>query len=228
MNPAGEEGHGPPARQTVWQGVLERHVWNAEFLQAKDQLADACRAGDWERVFRAAEAVENWPNSFRVGGSSWFTPLHQAAWHGAPIEVVETIIRAGAWRTLLTADGRTASDIARGRGHGHLLGLLEPVLTSVPFDTVRVDEHLRALILERSASFAPRLRFPQTSVLLERVREPEPTRLGFTIPGMYGGFHLQLADGGVLSESWSRVVGGSGQEHLVTEDGYTLIREGFV
>jgi len=51
------------------------------------------------------------------GGISWFTPLHQAAWHGAPADAVGELITLGASRTLTTADGRTARELAAAAGH---------------------------------------------------------------------------------------------------------------
>ncbi|WP_413229898.1 ankyrin repeat domain-containing protein [Kitasatospora purpeofusca] len=37
-------------------------------------------------------------NTRRVAGSRGWTPLHQAAWHNAPTEVVERLLAAGARR----------------------------------------------------------------------------------------------------------------------------------
>ena len=53
----------------------------------------------------------------------------------------------------------------------------------------------------------------------------------FPVPGMYGGFSYQLflEDNKLklISSSWSRIVGGSGQRHEITKDGL-LVKEGFV
>lgn len=54
----------------------------------------------------------------------------------------------------------------------------------------------------------------------------------FPVPGMYGGFSYRLAvEAGrptLLVSSWSRVVGGSGQQHAITSESTTLTDEGFV
>jgi hypothetical protein len=54
----------------------------------------------------------------------------------------------------------------------------------------------------------------------------------FPVPGMYGGFSYRLESVGVeaklVSESWCRVVGGSGQRHEITSAGSQLVEEGFV
>jgi len=72
------------------------------------------------------------------------------------------------------------------------------------------------------------LRLPELEVLLELDRP----QMWFPVPGMYGGFSYWLestgADAKLVSESWSRVVGGSGQRHEITSAGSRLVEEGFV
>lgn len=62
------------------------------------------------------------------------------------------------------------------------------------------------------------------------VGQSEP--IWFPVPGMYGGFSWtvrQEREGPVLVvESWSRIVGGSGQRHRITREGCVLESEGFV
>lgn len=54
----------------------------------------------------------------------------------------------------------------------------------------------------------------------------------YAVPGMYGGFSYQLTENNgkplLISESWCRVVGGSGQRHEITIGGCILVEEGFV
>jgi len=54
----------------------------------------------------------------------------------------------------------------------------------------------------------------------------------FPIPGMYGGFNywLEVQENQVtlITESWCRVVEGSGQRHKITAQGIELLEEGFV
>ena len=62
--------------------------------------------------------------------------------------------------------------------------------------------------------------------------ELDRPQMWFPVPGMYGGFSYRLEAAGVeaklVSERWSRVVGGSGQRHEVTSEGSRLVEEGFV
>ncbi len=70
-------------------------------------------------------------------------------------------------------------------------------------------------------------RLPEVSVILD-LRTPE---LWFPINGMYGGFSLRfnLSDQpALIAASWCRVVGGSGEKHLITAEAITLIDSGFV
>ncbi len=54
----------------------------------------------------------------------------------------------------------------------------------------------------------------------------------FPVPGMYGGFKYYLQGSGdntkLISESWCRVAGGSGQQHEITSEGSKLVAQGFV
>ena len=72
------------------------------------------------------------------------------------------------------------------------------------------------------------LRLPELEPLLELARP----KMWFAVPGMYGGFSYRLEVDGVhpklVSESWCRVVGGSGQRHAITPAGSQLVEEGFV
>ena len=93
-----------------------------------------------------------------------------------------------------------------------------------------MERYFHQLIKERAAEF--RLDMPE---LLPNIEPPFPTAataLWFPVPGMYGGFSYWLEDRreelALVVESWSRVLGGSGQRHEITERGSVLLEEGFV
>jgi hypothetical protein len=93
-----------------------------------------------------------------------------------------------------------------------------------------IQSHFHELIRTRATEY--RLDVPQD---LPQLREPLPTaddRAYFAVPGMYGGFSYRCEGEGpglkLISESWSRIVGGSGQRHLITADGVKLVEKGFV
>lgn len=101
-----------------WPGALDPDVLNEELVEHSHHLADAARAGRWDTLLDLVEEDgARGVNQWRIGGTSWFTPLHQAAWLGAPVDVVERQLRAGAWRSLRTAEGDRPIDLARPRGH---------------------------------------------------------------------------------------------------------------
>jgi len=60
------------------------------------------------------------PNHPQTGG---YTPLHSAAANGN-MELVQALLRAGADRTRISADGKTAAMLAKERGHEHIAEML--------------------------------------------------------------------------------------------------------
>jgi hypothetical protein len=156
------------AEQTecVWNGVLDPTQYNADALQARHRLADAAKAGDWPVVLRLLDERGSplTANDWRPGGTAWFTPLHQAAWHGAPSSVATELMARGALRTVTDARGRTALDIrternfaervaAKGAGtesHFALRSVLTPPPSPLsPARSAALELHLGELIDSR-------------------------------------------------------------------------------
>jgi hypothetical protein len=168
----------------------------------------------------------------RPGGHSRYTVLHQAAHGGAPVAVVEQLLALGAWRTIRTARGERPVDIAERRGHVPLVPLLTPALhTTIAAETLAaMQRHFHDVIRGRAGDLVAEhaLRLPELEALLEIM----PPKLWFPVPGMYGGFGFWLdtlvEEPVVLAESWSRVVGGSGERHIISPHGSLLLAAGFV
>jgi hypothetical protein len=93
-----------------------------------------------------------------------------------------------------------------------------------------LEQQFHAIIRARAAEFSVEhlVELPSLAPLLA---QSEP-KAWFPIDGMYGGFSYWLTGSGnrikLIAESWSRVVGGSGQRHEITADGSKLVAEGFV
>lgn len=93
-----------------------------------------------------------------------------------------------------------------------------------------IQQHFHEVIRGRAAKLIDehKLILPELASLLT-AKEPEAW---FPIPGMYGGFSYWLEGEGeqtkLITESWCRVVGGSGQRHEITAAGSQLVDEGFV
>lgn len=216
----------------VWDGITKAGTLKDKAATARSALADAAKAYNWPRMFELISEYREFVNSCRPGGKSLFAPLHQAAHAGAAIEVVHRLIELGAWRTLRNARGERPVDVAERQGHHHLVGVLEPVLKHrVPHGAIlRIQSHFHKVIRRRIDRALPGhgLRLPELEPLLELDR-PE---MWFPVPGMYGGFSYSLESTGVepklISESYCRVAGGSGQRHEITSKGSRLVAEGFV
>lgn len=214
-----------------WLGVLSpREDVSTWLLEATDALADAARDGAWVRVFELLDDRDSFSvgaNSWRCGGTSWFSPLHQAAWHGASAEVVDGLKRRGAWLTLRDAEGRRPIDIARERGVHHLDKLLAPPASTAPYDAKLAA--MTAALAELVTADAMRVRCTAPIRHLDAACIAEAgTTVWFPIPGMYGGFSIEMFRGRLHVDGWSRVVGGSGRAYVITGDRTTLVDEGFV
>lgn len=218
VSPGGEAADVP-----VWQGMTGAP---AVADSAAEKLATTAKAGDWSRVLDLLDHPHVTANTWRPSGTSHYTPLHQAAWHGAPVDVVQQLLDRGAWRTLRTAKGQRAVDIAQQRGHAHLIEALTPPALDQDADVLPdLDRQLAALVESR---IRPHLDVPLRHPQCEVLTEIPSKRLWYPVPGMYGGFSVALREAHLYVESWVRVVGGSGQAHVVTRERSTLVREGFV
>ena len=216
---------------SVWDGITRAETLNEWAASARSVLADAAKKYDWPRVFDILSQHPKFINSCRPGGESLYAPLHQAAHGGAPVEVVHRLLGMGAWRTLRNARGERPVDIAAGMRHADLLPVLEPVYKRQVAGSIllKIQGHFHAVIRERADCFVQEhaLRLPE----LEPFLESEVSKMWFAVPGMYGGFSFWLETSGseaqLISESLCRIVGGSGQRHVITSSGSNLVAEGF-
>lgn len=216
----------------VWDGITRLDALTNDEVQARIQLADAAKSYDWPTVFELLSRHGDWVNASRLGGKTQYAPLHQAAHAGAPIEIVDQLIRMGAFRTLQNARGERPIDVAERRGHYQLREILAPQLKHlIPVGVLlKIQFHFHEVIRGRIDRQLPNheLRLPELDPLLE-LDQPQ---IWFPVPGMYGGFSYRLATTGVdaklVSESWCRVESGSGQRHEITSEGSKLVEEGFV
>lgn len=216
----------------VWDGITRAETLWSEAVRLRNALADAAKNYQWPRMLELLSKYGDLVNTTRPGGSSLFTPLHQAAHGGAPVEVVQRLIDMCAFRTVQNARGERPVDVAERRGHRHLLGVLAPEYKHhVPAGVLlKLQSHFHVVIRGRIDRELPDqgLRLPELEVLLELERP----HMWFPVPGMYGGFSYWLesigADAKLVSESWCRVAGGSGQRHEITSVGSRLVEEGFV
>ncbi|WP_161625011.1 ankyrin repeat domain-containing protein [Paramagnetospirillum caucaseum] len=188
----------------------------------RHELADAAKNADWDKLFALLTDAPELVNAIRPGGASHYTPLHQAAYAGAPEAVVQRLLNLGASRTLKTQEGETAQDVARRKGHVEMEKALAPEHRVVihPEILSRIEGQLHRLIRGRANALvdAGRLRLPMLECLTELNRG---TKTWFAVPGMYGGFSYWFPEdqNDCLSvESWCRVADGSERGHVVYAD----------
>lgn len=98
-----------------WDCVAREDVLREEFVEKNFEWTEAAYNGDWEKLFRLAlhDPVVYSPtlliNTTRLQRTesitsghgrplSGFTALHQAAWHGTRVEVVQGLLDLGAYR----------------------------------------------------------------------------------------------------------------------------------
>jgi hypothetical protein len=216
-----------------WQGVLDTSVMADDMVSAGHRLADAAKAGNWPAVMAVLDIEWSWLviNQWRPGGTAWFTALHQAAWHGAPTEVVAELLDRGSLRSLRDSKGRTAFDVAvEHDGTRALRDLLRtPRSPLTPTQIRALDARLAELIDGRihgrvyDGDLRKLLRYPPVEILYELPGQ----RVWFPIPGKYV-FHIELQRAALEVKSWCGLVEGSGQAHLVTPEGSVLVDQGFV
>src|SRR5258705_1720918 len=77
------------------------------------QLATLAYNGQWKELLALLRQQPDLANAASSGKG--YTPLHQAAWHGAGLPVIGALLALGADRRLSTKEGQTARDIARSR-----------------------------------------------------------------------------------------------------------------
>lgn len=218
--------------EVEWLGALvPREDLNAELVRSADLLADAARAGNWELVLKVLDGEETafapGPNSWRRGGTSWTSPLHQVAWLGGPDTIAIELVSRGAWRALRDAQGKRPLDIAIDRSAAHLRDALQPKFDHVLPERVVSSMSARLADLVTAAMRKVRcnsaVRHLDVACLAER-----GDRVWFPIPGMVGGFAVELFNGRLHVESWSRASSGSGRAWVITETRTTLVDAGFV
>jgi hypothetical protein len=219
-------------RVPTWDGVTLGRTLTPEERARRHELIDFARAHRWGSTLAILAKNRELINVTRPDGYARYAVLHHAAYGGAPVDVVVGLLALGAWRTLRNSKGERPVDVARRRGHAHLLRLLEPVvLQGVALDTLQqIQQHFHELIRERAEVLVAEqaLRLPELEVLREL---PKPA-MWFPVPGMYGGFEFLLetfrGQDLLVSSSWCRVAEGSGEEHLISRFGRVLIDSEFV
>ena len=230
VSTAAEDSQGVDERPTEivhWPAVTRADkVAPAEWVQPVWRRA---AENDWAKVFDRLAGVSEYVNACCPFNDAQNTFLHLAASQGAPAQVVRRLIELGGWRALRNASHESPFDLAKAKGHSHLLGLLEPQYKrQVPLAALmKIQETFHELIRWRAGAQVEQyaLRLPQ----LEPMLEFEKTAFWFEVIGWAGGFNYRLkieADGPkLISDSRVRPAGGSGMSHEISPTGIKLVSE---
>ena len=218
------------APSPTWLGFTDPMLLTDEGRNIATRLADAARDGLWNTVFAILDADDSLINLSRPGGKSGFTPLHQAAYRGESVAAAE-LVRRGGWLSFRSASAERPFEIARRRGHGGLANsLVPPSEWQIPESAVRrLEIYLHALIRVRAEDLVQEsgLRLPPVEPLTG-MREP---KMWFPIPGMAGGFSMQLLRAGddpvLQADSWCRMASGSEERHWVSMRGVRQLDDPF-
>jgi hypothetical protein len=100
----------PSLRDQSWDCVALESSYKYSWSLMLNTWADLAYEGKWENLLKMGNETPALINSRRLqkrvgpGGTqgrppAGFTALHQAAWHGAPVEIVQALINLGANRT---------------------------------------------------------------------------------------------------------------------------------
>lgn len=217
-------------KAAAWPGAMDPILLSKRQVQAGMYLADRAKRGQWRKVLREVSHPDRLVDvkQWRPGGTSWLTVLHQAAWNGAPPEVVTELLRRGALRCQTDAAGRTAHDLAVEHGHTELVELLTPPPSPVaPDEAAALDANLAALLddliqpLFTDPKFGGKdlrtlFRYPPVQLLHEAPQQ----ELWFGVPYLWGGFRVTLA------EDHLQVIGG--YRRLDAEKNQHVASAGFV
>ena len=157
-----------------------------------------------------------------------WTLAHHAVYYNAPINVIERILESLSILVYLCdEDNKLPVDYLSPDASHYICEFSSEKL-------LNIQKNFHAIIMKRAGDLVEKnhLVLPNISVLLSEEFDDE---IYFAIPGMYGGFNFKLEwnsekteISALITESWSRVCGGSGQRHRCTEIGFTLEEEGFV
>lgn len=219
-------------QETFWDGITNSSNLSPDEARIRHLVADSAKQGNWPGLLSILTKDPSIVNATRPDGKALYSPLHYAAYGGAPTQTIRDLLKLGAFRTLRDAQGNRPVDIAHNRQHKHLLSILDPVFEHRvrPDELTRIQQNFHQVILGRASELIAEdhMRLPE----LENVLEFVSARFWFAVPGMYGGFAYWIVSDGpaakLMVESWSRACEGSGQRHEITESGSRLVEEGFV
>jgi hypothetical protein len=186
-----------------WPGVVARSLKTDFEFETCCYLHDMAKAGNWRKVLELLEQPELKGvvnvNQMRPESNEGLSVLHHAVENLAPEEVIDALLKRGAFRSLRDRNNRTAFETARmNQATPSILTLLEPVPSPLSEDrqavlTQNVTDVIDAWLQPLFGKQNPRqlLRYPPVGVL----HESPGRELWLQVPTMMGGLRLILQRG---------------------------------
>lgn len=204
-----------------------------------DTLANFTEKGAWEEALHFIEDHHHLINTSRLrtrpkegedaeneSKTFLWTPLHWAASsEDAGLDIIERLLHFGALKSLETAIGETAHDIAFGRNRpNEILEALE-----VPYSVKKnkeaiekIREVAHTIIEDRVGDIITEngMQLPQIQILWEVSNECGESMM-YPVLGMRGGYSLDLdvEDNKLYIVGWTRADGGEEIRHVINSKG---------
>ena len=224
-----------------WDGYFNPPDQTKNITSAVSILNSDSTGEQWQKCLEVIDTYDHYIYNEVEGKENLLFPsrrwtfLHHAAYHQAPLEVLKSILEKGYRLTLKDAEGKLPVDHANNETYK---SLLQPkYIIDVNVGKInKIEKNFHAVIASRVADLVQKnnLILPVIGVLLED-GACNDGQSWFAVPGMYGGFTFEFEFNAnktdvlaLVTSSWCRVAGGSGQRHKCTENKWTLEEEGFV
>lgn len=170
-----------------------------------------------------------------------WTFIHHAAYHNAPLSIIQKIKANNFVLSLKDGEGQLAVDHVSSNASEEYKDLLKPKYKmNISAEKLKnIEKIFHELIYSRTELCTEilikkhHLILPAISILLEP--HVDITYFYWEIPQMHGGFSMEFEWNedktdvtGLVTNSYNRIFGGSGKTHLCTEKEAVLLREGYI
>lgn len=225
-----------------WKAYIEP---NKEIIKRISGLTNSSTEDEWKDVLEEISLFRQYVCNYKESSESPFpdkrwTLQHHAAFHRAPKNIVEAMKKKHFALSFTDSNGKLPKDHVPAEAEDQYRDLFTPKYDMAHLDfqkLAKIEKNFHEVILSRAEKLVKEhnLVLPLLTVILEQRELSGEEKVWCAIPGMYGGFSIELflnEEGSNVehleTRSWCRVVGGSGQSHKCTADKWELIDEGFV